>query len=448
MSDMKNNIIAAICIGSILLSSCAKDLNLYPHDAATPDGVSLLDIPSMRIGMYNRVQSDLGQYSFIGMDFLGGDLIYSQSASPAQTIQTYMTAASGHMSGPWNGIYEALFQVNNVLYACERFTEDANATLYAGECHFFRAYLYLNLVIRYGDVPLIKTNTTDVVARSPKAEVWKFIEDEIALAEKNVTTKKGDAYFVTEDAVQALKARALLYEGKKAEAGSVAEALIKKGNYELGNLESIWGTAASRAEINQSSEVIFAFKNEQTEDGLQLGGQFFTYDYVNGGGGWWFATDAFVAGIEQGDMRKDAIYLEPKNAGMANMQYCVNKYRGGQKFYSPIPVFRIAEMYLIAAEGLGKSTGLKYLNNLRTARGLANAPASATATDDAFIEAILKERGIEFIGEGMRWYDLVRTGKFVSNFNTPEVKDYHCLFAIPQTQITITGGVLTQNPVY
>lgn len=429
----------------VLLSSCAKDLNLYPHDAATPDGVTILDVPAMRIGMYNRVQSDLGTYTYIGMDLLGGDLIYSQAASPAQTIQSYMTAASGHMSGPWNGAYEALYQVNNVLYACERFPEDAGAVLYAGECHFFRAFIYMNLVIRFGDVPLLKTNTVDVVPRTPKADVWKFIEDEIALAEKMVTTKKGDAYFVTADAVQALKARALLYEGKKEEAGKVAEALIKNGGYELGSLESIWGTAAGRAEINKASEVIFAFKNEQTEDGLKLGDQFFTYDYVNGGGGWWFVTDAFVAGIESGDLRADAIYLEPKNAGKVNMQYCVNKYRGGQKFYSPIPVFRIAEMYLIAAEGLGKTNGAKYLDELRAKRGLGAASASS---DDAYVNAILKERGIEFLGEGLRWYDLVRTGKFVSSINSPEVKDYHCLFAVPQTQITVTGGVLTQNPVY
>lgn len=422
--------------------SCAKSLNLYPHSSASIDDVTVSDLTAMRTGMYNRVQSQTSIYTYIGLDFLGGDLIYSQSGSPAQSIQTYMTATSGHMSGPWDGIYEALFQVNNVLYACERFPEDANAKLYAGEAHFFRAYLYTQLVIRYGDVPLLKENTTDKVARTPKEEIWAFIDEEIINAEKLVTTQKSD-YYVSADAVQALKARVLLYEGKKSEAAQVAENLINSGKYSIDNPDNIWGTVSARSEASANKENIFSFANVATEDGFYLGSYFYTYGYVNGGGGWWYMTDAAYASFEEHDSRKaQCVYIESTDPTII-FHYCVNKYRGGQKFTSPIPLFRISEMYLIAAEGKGIG-GMSRLNELRSKRGLE--AVSATTAEQA-LELVLEERRHELMGEGHRWYDLVRTGKFVSTINSPEVQDYHCLFAIPQAQITI-NGLLKQNPVY
>ncbi len=439
---MKTKTAIILGFAALLSLSCNKDLDLYPHSSVSPDGVTVSDLPSMRTGMYNRVQTDPSLYTYIGFDFLGGDMIYSQSASPAQTIQTYMTATSGHMSNPWNGIYEALYQVNNVLHVCERFPEDANANLYAGECHFFRALLYTDLVIRYGDVPLLKENTVEKVARAPKAEVWSFIDGEIALAEKMVTTKKSD-YMVSADAVQALKARVLLYEGKKAEAARVAEALIASGRYSLDDPDNIWGTVSGRQEASANKENIFSFANVATEDGFYLGTQLFTYGYVNGGGGWYYLTDEFYASFEENDIRKTKyIYVESTDPKI-QYHYCLNKYRGGQKFTSPIPVFRISEMYFIAAEGQGVA-GMKRLNEFRATRGLGPVTVS---TEAEALDAVLKERQHELVGEGHRWYDLVRTGKFVSTIHSPEVQDFHCLFAIPQTQITI-NDLLTQNPVY
>lgn len=433
-----------ILTGLILMSSasCAKLLDLYPHSSVSPKSVGESDLPAMRTGMYNKVMTGPTEYTYIGLDFLGGDIVYSQHATPAQTIQTYMTATSGHMSNPWNGIYATLYQVNSVLEACGNFPDNKSAKLYAGEAHFFRALLYTQLVIRYGDVPLLRQNTMEKVARTPKAQVWAFIDEEIAKAEELVTTGKND-YYVSADAVQALKARVLLYEGKKAEAAKVAEALIKGGSYSLDNPDNIWGTASARLEASANTENIFSFANVATEDGFYLGKYWYTYAYVNGGGGWYFVTDEFYSTFEDGDLRKDSfIYVESTDPSII-YHYCVNKYRGGQKFTSPIPIFRIAEMYLIAAEGQGIA-GMDRLNELRSKRGLG--PVSASSEAEA-IDLVLTERGHELIGEGHRWYDLVRTGKFVSYVNSPEVQDYHCLFAIPQSQRTL-NDLLEQNPVY
>lgn len=427
---------------AILAVSCAKQLNLYPHSSVSPEAVTAADLPAMRTGMYNRVMSLPTAYSYIGFDFLGGDMIYSQSGSPAQSIQTYMTATSGHMSNPWNGMYEALYQVNNVLAACKRFPENKKAAMFASEAHFFRAYLYMQLVIRYGDVPLLRENTIDKVARTPKSEVWSFIDEELALAKEGLKEQQS-TYHVSLDAVQALKARVLLYEGKKDEAADAAIELIESGRYQIDNPDNIWGNISGRQEASANKESIMSFANVDTEDGLYLGSNFYTYAYVNGGGGWWYMTDEAYASFEDNDIRKEkCVYIESTDPTII-FHYCVNKYRGGQKFTSPIPLFRISEMYLIAAEGKGMS-GQKWLNEIRKERGLSELNA---ANEEEMLDYVLEERRHELMGEGHRWYDLVRTGKFVSTINSSEVQDYHCLFAIPQAQITL-NDLLVQNPVY
>ena len=73
-----------------------------------------------------------------------------------------------------------------------------------------------------------------------------------------------------------------------------------------------------------------------------------------------------------------------------------------------ITVIRVEEMHLIYAEALlraGNSSGaLTYLNNVPSLR---NAPLYTSAT----LDNILLERRKEFYGEGLRFYDLARSGK-------------------------------------
>ena len=71
-------------------------------------------------------------------------------------------------------------------------------------------------------------------------------------------------------------------------------------------------------------------------------------------------------------------------------------------------ISRLAEMYLISAEAQGLNGGLDRLNELREKRGLDRV---SPGKDADFLDAVLQERRLEFLAEGFRWYDLVRTGK-------------------------------------
>ena len=109
---------------------------------------------------------------------------------------------------------------------------------------------------------------------------------------------------------------------------------------------------------------------------------------------------------------------------------------------NPIIVSRLAEMYLISAEGKGLSGGgLERLNQLRNKRGL---PDVSPKTEEEFLDAILAERRLEFLGEGFRWFDLVRTGKLQETLGMAEKYN---VFPIPQDQIDLNPN-LKQNDLW
>ena len=85
-------------------------------------------------------------------------------------------------------------------------------------------------------------------------------------------------------------------------------------------------------------------------------------------------------------------------------------------------VFRLSEMYLIAAEGYmmagQSSNAIQKLNALRTARAITGQSNVISAGETAQVNAkdinvILDERARELCGEQQRWFDLKRTGKLI-----------------------------------
>lgn len=122
----------------------------------------------------------------------------------------------------------------------------------------------------------------------------------------------------------------------------------------------------------------------------------------------------------------------------------LNKYIN-KSSSDPIIISRLAEMYLISAEGKGLAGGgLARLNELRRARGLQDL-SPAPKNEEEFIDAILAERRLEFLGEGFRWYDLVRTGRYMKKTGLPEK---YTVFPIPQKQLDLNTVNLHQNELW
>ncbi len=109
-------------------------------------------------------------------------------------------------------------------------------------------------------------------------------------------------------------------------------------------------------------------------------------------------------------------------------------------------VIRLAEMYLIAAEAslnLGDADAAAgFINTVRTRAALPGKVADMQVeAADVTLDFILDERGREFAGEQLRWFDLKRTNKLVERVTlhnpvaAPFVKQYHMVRPIPQKQI-------------
>jgi hypothetical protein len=125
---------------------------------------------------------------------------------------------------------------------------------------------------------------------------------------------------------------------------------------------------------------------------------------------------------DNADIRK-SVYFEQKTTYFQGVDvpniWLVNKYQGNPTLFTAATtnyqhapkIFRIAEMYLIAAEAAAKQGGanevaaLTHLNTLRVARGLT---AIVGITGTSLMNEIKNERFRELAFEGFRLWDLKR----------------------------------------
>ncbi len=112
-------------------------------------------------------------------------------------------------------------------------------------------------------------------------------------------------------------------------------------------------------------------------------------------------------------------------------------------------IYRFSETLLNAAELIVRNAGSgdakEYLNRVRKRAGL-------TTELEPTVDNIIEERHLEFVGEGKRYWDLVRTGK-ASIVLVPDEYGYRTntwsinkkYLPIPQSAIDSAQGSLTQN---
>jgi hypothetical protein len=154
------------------------------------------------------------------------------------------------------------------------------------------------------------------------------------------------------------------------------------------------------------------------------------------------ASPELIAEIESqaGDVRRTLFNTESLGEEFLKWQGA-----GPQPFMENIPVLRLSEAYLIAAEALGAGAGDSFLNALRVSRGLAGG-VSAT------VDNVLRERRIELMAEGHRWFDLKRLGRditkpAVSGAATLPYTDFKLLPRLPERELNLST-LLEQNPGY
>ena len=124
-------------------------------------------------------------------------------------------------------------------------------------------------------------------------------------------------------------------------------------------------------------------------------------------------------------------------------------------------IYRLAETYLIAAEAALKAgkvaQAAEYINPVRQRAAMPGFVSEFTvAPADVTMNLILEERARELTGEVSRWEDLKRTGTLIDRvlaYNphaqlNKAIDKHNLVRPIPQREIDLTGGKLTQNEGY
>ncbi|MDO5394470.1 MAG: RagB/SusD family nutrient uptake outer membrane protein [Bacteroidales bacterium] len=157
-----------------------------------------------------------------------------------------------------------------------------------------------------------------------------------------------------------------------------------------------------------------------------------------------------ATGIEYNKRYQDFGFFLEKYAAQADGN-AGQKASGELNYNNNWRIYRYSEALLNAAELIVETGGnvadaKTYLNRVRKRAGLqTELPAT--------LDNIIEERHLEFVGEGKRYWDLIRTGKASSvlvpdqygyRTNTWSANKKH--LPIPQSEIDRSQGTLTQNP--
>lgn len=255
MKKIKYLIVLSI---SILFIDCNNLLDIEPKDRITGIWTNEALVESYVNGMYNSLQHGYCEALWGSLtDELhdvhnnGGAWTVQRGELTSDNISSLSTGTTTPSFNKWGSAYTRIRDINEFFLEIESSDfEDSMKNRLKGEMKFIRAYLYAELLWRYGDVPLIthvfalKDDFT-TVKRENYDTVVDFIVnelDEAAVLLNQIDITKGR---ITRDATLALKSRVLLYAAsplnnpsndlsKWKKAADAAEALIDK-NYSLFN---------------------------------------------------------------------------------------------------------------------------------------------------------------------------------------------------------------------
>ena len=453
----------------VLLFSCESELDQTPISTVSADGFYKTegDIKAGVIGVYSSLQKKgLYEEYLIAIGEEPSDNTFSEV--PANDdgmfgeLDEFSIRADNALIGKiWRDSYMAIQGANLILerIVSVNFTSSPEKEHYTGEMQFIRALLYFNLVRLYGDVPLVTEETTNPndyfgQGRTSKTKVYSQIEKDLVSAIGLLSNGLTDGR-ATRTAAQALLGKVYLTLGKYSAAREQLLNVVNSGKHRL--LSDITQIFSLDNEYNE--EIIFAVKFEEGLNGNTEGSsahvRFSPSTVVSGGKGHNIPTRELFNAYEAGDTRFTH-YVDETPGGVPYSLKIKAAASVSEDGPSDTVVIRYADIILMLAECENELNNLtdaaNYLNQIRNRAGLAN---TAATTQSELRNAIAAERRFELIGEGHRWFDLLRTGQAISVMNAwftgeglnIQIDENDLLMPIPLSQIN-TDPAITQNPGY
>ena len=403
------------------------------------------------------------------------------------------------MSGLWTCEYSGVKRCNDVLEYITWAAGDISAENQASwnaQARVLRAYYYCNLWKFWGNIPFYMENLAFPYLAEQKSadDVYEAVITDLeevigmnALPMKWADTSSEDNVGkVSQAMAYMLYADMVMYqndESRYTKALGYMQQIIGSQEYGLmGSYADIfeeageWGSE-SIFEVNYKSQnAVRSYNGPLVAGGTILPRLITPYGYSAKAGdnagvdqGWGFGPVRLETYemYAEGDQRRDVTCFDANAHGTYEPRYedtgyFLGKYiaktanlegqlaDGDLNFNNNLRVYRYAETLLNAAELLvrtGGDTGeaSRLLNLVHNRSGL-------TDTVDPTLDNILQERRLEFVGEGKRYWDLVRTGKAATalkpdpyGYRTNTWTESKKYLPIPQAEIDAAQGTLTQN---
>ncbi|MBK5719672.1 RagB/SusD family nutrient uptake outer membrane protein [Dysgonomonas sp. Marseille-P4677] len=493
--------------GSISFSSCGDDFLTATPTEKQETGTAVTEFALLaNLGSAYQIllfdsYADNNYNAVLLMSDLRSDDIYKGGGDAGDQGQLYKlsqftSTAAETVGGLWNIYFTGLSRCNNVINLAENAVgiEDTKLEQYKGEAHFLRAY-YTHLLWKFwGNIPYFEQALIDpphMAKQLTADQVYEKIMADIdfACAEDRLPMNMVGANVgrVSKAAALMLKARVVLYqkdESRYAEITKDMADIIKSEKFDLfEDFGAMWDD-----ENEFCIESIF--ESNQLPEGKtwSTGWQGFGTNLPafispnelkdpNGifKGGWGFAPvrkSAYNIYESQEDTRRDgsindwtgAAYTKRfQDTGLFQRKYAArvgyNDLPGDQdlNFANNLRIFRFAETLLNYAE-LVKMHG-QAEQGVSAQSCLDRIRKRAFGKDKsipATVENIKLERRREFLGEGMRFWDLVRWGDAptvltendAAHNSVRTFQDWMKYLPIPQSDMESTKGTefeLKQN---
>lgn len=480
---MKSRIFSILLIGAVF-ASCQKE-RLDPIPQTSLSDAVAFSTPERALQQVNGMYSSLKAGNFyagrfqVYMDVRGEDFINltNNGVTAFLTWNFTQTPTTNEVQNFWAAAYATINRTNVVMEGVAGATlADALKKQYVAEAKLIRALSYWSLMQLYArpyteaggpdkpGVPLrltaITSSGNNNLARSTVGQVYEQILKDLNEAEVDLPLNYATADLNTTRAHRntaiALKTRVLLSMGRYAQ-------VITEGNKIVPATAPFQAATGVAHRLNPNIATTFTTYNT-VESILSMpytnldvpGTQNSLNSYYNPGpnGNGDYALNTTGNGIAANT-----------NWGATDARRAFNITQSGQTYLRKwpknagtdpdwIPVIRYAEVMLNVAEAearQGTGVNSRALALLNAVRQRSDATVTlAPATQQELINAILRERRIELLGEGLRTADVTRTGAdFASKGSVGAYGPSSNLYIWPiSNSELVTNKEVTQNPGY
>ncbi len=463
-----------------VISSCSEDyLNPIPSSGITSASyyTNADEVETALIAIYDGVQGvnstrtqDLHaiQYEFYLTEMRSDNTRTKSQEGEAAQFEFYnVEATNGIVSNYYGSFFNVIMRANVVLDNLGVVTDSGTAVAFEAEAKFLRAYAYFNLVRLFGDLPLIDKVITPLdkevqFTRQPVSAIYALIESDLETAVAGLDN--GNKTRASKAAAQTLLAKVYLTHSKNySQAQGLCEDVMESGFSLMTNFNDVFYS-------ERNAEIIFAIG---FESGLTADSQNFSAEFLNGVGrtvGVNYVTQSAATALDEngGDRTQYSYRIDPFQVSQRqSIKYLPDGKDGGadgKTFEEGDPrlagndwiVLRYADVLLMHVEAImagaadtSSSNALDSFNIIRNRAGLDD-------DDDGTItvEELLLERRVELAFENQRLFDLIRLGQaesVLSTFSADNGLGYSStdlLLPIPQREINLSQGLMSQNPGY